>query len=252
MSDFPETRLSLVLRLPDSNQAGFDQQAWHEFVEVYTPFLYRFACRKGLSGADAEELVQQVMVSVSRSIGRWQPRQGETSGFRNWLFTIARNHCIDWLRASERRMKTASHTTQLHALEQVAEPAVGRASGLGQSSDLEDDYRQEAFVWAAGQVKKVVAEPTWRAFQLTMLDGLSCDATATQLGISIGSVYAARSRVLQRIKEQVQLFTSMQSNGLKSRGGLEAKGSVTPRKYRDIELGESSNIELGESRELEE
>jgi RNA polymerase sigma-70 factor, ECF subfamily len=50
----PETRASLILRLRD--QA--DIVAWEEFIEIYSPVVFRIAVRHGLQPADADDLVQ--------------------------------------------------------------------------------------------------------------------------------------------------------------------------------------------------
>ena len=67
MPSVPETRASLILRLPDAA----DARAWDEFVAIYVPLLYRLARQKGLQHADAEELSQEVLVAVSRAVHRW-------------------------------------------------------------------------------------------------------------------------------------------------------------------------------------
>ena len=57
----------MILRLPSAE----DGDAWQEFVSIYEPFVYRFAIRGGLQDADAKELVQNVMLSVAKAVGRW-------------------------------------------------------------------------------------------------------------------------------------------------------------------------------------
>ena len=67
--------------------------------------------------------------------------------------------------------------------------------------DLE--YRRELFRRAAEHVRGDVQEPTWLAFELTALQHVPIDKAARVLGISTGSVYAARSRVMRRIRDRV-------------------------------------------------
>ena len=63
----PETRASLILRLPDAA----DARAWDEFAAVYAPLVYRLARRHGLQPADADDLVQEVLRAVARSVEAW-------------------------------------------------------------------------------------------------------------------------------------------------------------------------------------
>ena len=66
------------------------------------------------------------------------------------------------------------------------------------------EYMREQYLRAAAIVQTDVNAETWRAFQLTVVDGKSCDEAAMLLGKPVGSVYAARSRIMRRLRDQVQ------------------------------------------------
>ena len=87
MAELPATRASLLVRLRDRDDAA----AWHEFVRLYAPVVYRFARRKGMQVADAADLTLDVLRSVSGSIGRFDPRLGS---FRGWLFTVVQRALV--------------------------------------------------------------------------------------------------------------------------------------------------------------
>ena len=97
MPRVPDTKASLILRLPSAD----DAEAWREFVSIYEPFVYRFARRGGLQDADARELVQSVLLAVARAVGRWRPDH-QRGRFRTWLFRIARNQLLDVLAKQQR------------------------------------------------------------------------------------------------------------------------------------------------------
>lgn len=89
----PETRPSLILRVRDPN----DADAWNQFATLYRPVILRLARRKGIQAADAEELAQQVLLSVEEAIERWQPDQKTTwtldySG--NGQMATAKPNCV--------------------------------------------------------------------------------------------------------------------------------------------------------------
>ncbi|MEK6263071.1 MAG: sigma-70 family RNA polymerase sigma factor [Planctomycetota bacterium] len=193
MPRVPETRASLILRLPSTA----DAEAWREFVSIYEPFVYRFARRGALQDADARELVQNVLLAVARAVGRWRP-DGDRGKFRTWLFRIARNQLIDLLGKRRRQAAGRGGTSFLGVLDQ--QPALDGWS----DEDVKLSHRRELFRWAAERVKGTVKEATWRAFWLTAVEDRPVDDVAHTLGLSTGAVYIARSRVLARLRDEVK------------------------------------------------
>lgn len=192
MSRVPETRASLILRLPSTG----DAEAWDEFASIYEPFVYRFARRGGLQDADARELVQDVMLSVAKAVGRWKP-DSSRARFRTWLFHIARNQLLDAL-AKRQRQLTARGGTSFF----------GHIGELSEGTETTDqlmrlEHRRVLFRWAAERIQKVVRPATWQAFWMTTVEGRSVDESAASLGLTSGGVYIARSRVLARLRDEV-------------------------------------------------
>lgn len=187
MSDFPTTRVSLLLRLRDrANQA-----AWDEFAAVYRPVIYRFARKRGLQEADAQDLVQNVLAAVAERIGDWEPNE-DRARFRSWLCRVASNQTITMYR---KRKPDAGRggTTALAVL----------ASQEADASDLELNYRREVFRLMARKAKAEFGESTWQAFWLTAVEGVSVKEAAQSLGRTVGSIYTARSRVMHRLQQLV-------------------------------------------------
>src|SRR5262245_33587255 len=85
LDQLPVTRASLLVRLRD----GDDPKAWTEFLEIYAPVVYRFARNRGLQDADAADIMQDVLRSVSSAVGRLE-YDAKRGTFRGWLFTITR------------------------------------------------------------------------------------------------------------------------------------------------------------------
>jgi RNA polymerase sigma-70 factor (ECF subfamily) len=189
----PETRRSLLLRLRDRD----DTRAWEEFVEIYEPLLYRLARGRGLQHADAEEMVQEALVAVASSIERWDPDPIHGS-FRGWLFCIARNVTINFLTRRRPGQQGAGGTSLQLLLEGHPDPDSEAAA------DFEPQYQREVFHWAVRQIRAEFRPSTWQAFWKTAVDGEPISETAAALGLSIGAVYMARSRVMARIKIRVQ------------------------------------------------
>jgi RNA polymerase sigma factor (sigma-70 family) len=184
----PDTRISLILRLPRSADAA----AWREFVELYEPLVLRFARRRGLQQADAQDLVQRVFTSVAGAVDRWQP-DAKRGKFRAWLFRIARNHLINQA-ALRRRERPVGGSTQVRRLHSEIDERVIEAT------DVELEYRRAVFESAAARVKRLVQPATWAAFWETMVVGRPCESVAEDLNMSVGAIYVARSRVVARLR----------------------------------------------------
>lgn len=191
MSEFPDTSESLIVRVRDpSNRA-----AWDQFEQLYRPVIFRIARARGLQHSDALDLVQQVLMSVSAAIGRYE-KQSEGMRFRNWLSRVTRNAILKALSRGPRD-PAAGGTDALNLLHDV--PGDDATEAL---IDLE--YRREVFVRAAARVRTEVQEETWLAFEATVLQDVSIEVAAKRFGMSIGSIYAARSRIMRRLRTAVQ------------------------------------------------
>jgi RNA polymerase sigma-70 factor, ECF subfamily len=195
----PETRASLILRLPDAA----DVAAWDEVLSIYGPLVYRIGLRQGLQAADADDLVQEVFTAVARSVSQWLERS-DRGKFRAWLLRIARNISVNFLtRRRHRPIGNGGHEASDWMVDIPAPDCE-----LSGEFDLE--YRREVFRWAADQIQEAVTDKTWRAFWLTHVDGRSIAEVAEYLGISTGNVYIGRSRVMSRFKELTKQFEEVE------------------------------------------
>lgn len=189
-----ETRASLILRLRNVD----DVAAWDEFVEVYGPVVFRVARGRGFQVADAENLVQEVLLAVAQSVARWLERD-DRGGFRAWLLKIARYEAADMLTRRATRPLGRDGVEGARLLHQLPSPE-------DISSQLELTYQRAVFEWAGEKVRGAVEEMTWQAFWLTHVEGVSIAEAARRLGTRPGNIYFGRSRVMARIKEFVQKY----------------------------------------------
>lgn len=192
VEDSPLTRASLLVQLRN----GANHVAWHEFMQLYGPVVYGFARKRGLQDADAADLMQDVMRSVSTSIGRLE--YDRTQGtFRGWLFTITRNKVFNFLSARRIRPQATGDTSTNRLLD--SHPDVSDGSEV-----WEAEYQRRLASLAMERIKGEFQEKTWQAFWLTAVDGIAAPDVAQQVGLSPGAVYVAKSRVLARLKEEVE------------------------------------------------
>jgi RNA polymerase sigma-70 factor (ECF subfamily) len=192
MDQLPTTRPSLLVRIRDAA----DRDAWVQFVEVYAPLVYKFVRRRGLQDADAADLTQDVLRAVAgaRQRLRYDPDRGT---FRSWLFTVARNKLATFLARQQRRRNRDCTGDPQEWLDRQPAPEQDEVALW------EQEYEQRLFDWAAEQVRDQFQSGTWQAFWLTAVEGQGAKDAAAQLGVSVGAVYIAKSRVLARLRQLI-------------------------------------------------
>ena len=190
MSHAADTRYSLLMRVRDLA----DGPAWGEFCRLYEPVVYRMARRFGLQDADARDLTQDVLAAVAGAIESWQP-DPERGRFRTWLYTIVRNKTIAAMR---RRRPGDRGTGDSEVISRLP------AKPIAADDAFELEVRRAAFHEAAERVRHEVQPVTWEAFWRTSVLGQPIDQTARELKLSPGSVYAARSRILVRLRRAIE------------------------------------------------
>jgi RNA polymerase sigma-70 factor (ECF subfamily) len=180
-----DTSASLLerLRRPD------DRAAWTRFVALYTPLLYFWARRKRLQEADAADLVQEVMVQLFRKLPefRYDPQRS----FRSWLRTVTLN---TWRERLRRRGPEIN----------VGDAALADAVQAENDEAITDaEYRAHLVQQTLRALQNEFPKTTWQAFQEYGLRGRPVREVAQELGLSVGTVYAAKSLVLTRVRREL-------------------------------------------------
>ena len=183
----PDTRVTLLNRLRD----GKDTAAWAEFCSIYERAIYRVALRFGLQDADAREVSQEVLLTVSKKISVFD--LSTNGSFRAWLAKVARNATLDLIRKNQRRRFATGDSEFQRNLGQLDVAA-------DDPSIFDFEAKREQFLWAAEKIQGSIAESTWNAFWQTSIEGKTAEETAQNLGMSVGAVYVARCRTLAKIK----------------------------------------------------
>jgi RNA polymerase sigma factor (sigma-70 family) len=193
MAEAPLTRATLLVRLKDPRDTG----AWGEFVELYGPVVYGFARKRGLQDSDAADMVQEVLRSVARNADKmeYDPKKGT---FRGWLYTVTRNKIYNFLSSQKRRPRAAGDVTSQERLEAFADPT------NESEADWELEYQRRLSHKAMERVKHEFQPATWQAFWGTAVEGRQALEVGQMLKMTPGAVYVAKSRVLARLRDEVQ------------------------------------------------
>ena len=192
VTDSVSTRPSLLLRIRDSQ----DTLAWTEFVGIYGPLVYAFGRKHGLQDADAADLTQEVFRAVATAVGQFQ-YDADRGGFRRWLFTVTHNELRNAVARCKRSPAGSGDTGVKHLIER--QPAA-----IDYEASWEEEYERRRFDWAAQRVCGKVDQSTWQAFWQTAVEGKSADEVARALKLSVGAVYIAKSRVIARLRRQIE------------------------------------------------
>lgn len=200
VNDSPLTRASLLIQIRD----GSNHSAWREFMNLYGPVVYGFARKRGLQDADAADLMQDVMRSVASAIGDLDYDRSRGS-FGGWLFTITRNKIFNFLSARRIRPRAAGDTATNQLLNSTPDVNDG-------AETWELEYQRRITALAIERIQQEFQENTWLAFRMTAIEGIAAGDAAQQIGMSPGAVYVAKSRVLARLKDEVDAIRRQEEN----------------------------------------
>lgn len=192
------TKITLLHRVRDVR----DQQAWAEFVERYTPLIYRWSVRNGLQPTDAADVTQEVLAKLIHSMKQFD-YDANRGSFRGWLKTVTQNAVNDLGRSFRKAARGSGDTVMQQQLALVSAPETVNQL----IKDIEAQHQAELLSLAESRVRDQVAEHTWAAYFQTAVEQQPSNVVANQLGISISDVYVAKSRVIARLKAEVAKLT---------------------------------------------
>lgn len=171
-----------------------DAQSWERFVYLYGPQILAWCRKYGLQDADARDVTQEVLLQVSRQVQRLQ--YDPARKFRGWLRAVVHGAWCQWVERNLGRERGAADTAMLTVLEQ----APARDDLLAR---MEAEYDRELLELAMQRIRRRVEPQTWQAFELLALQRLSGTEAADRLGMPVGSLFAARSKVQRLLREEI-------------------------------------------------
>ncbi len=196
MTQPPDTRYSLIARLADMD----DQEAWREFADIYDPFIYRQGRRFGLQHSDARELVQEVLISVTKAIRRFEV--DSTRGrFRTWLYAVGRNVSLQYLAKLKANVRASGNSEVMSALASIP------ASEPHDSDEIRRELCRHVFLWVAQTSAQRVSRHFVESLLANRRRKPRCSNSSQESRLSLGAVYIARSRIMARLREGAQEIT---------------------------------------------
>jgi RNA polymerase sigma-70 factor (ECF subfamily) len=192
MPEHSDPDAALMLRVKRGDRAAFA-----ELVEKYRQPLFNFVCRTLRDEAESEDVAQNVFLQVYKSRQRYQP----TAKFSTWLFTIARNLCLNEIRRRSRHPAESIEENQAENDEQPQRQYEDKKTGLPVANVLHGEL--------ATKIEAAIAElpETQRtAILLCRQDELSYEEIAVILGCSLSATKSLIHRGRETLKEKLKPY----------------------------------------------
>jgi RNA polymerase sigma-70 factor (ECF subfamily) len=172
-----------------------DQVAWARFVGLYGSRIRGWCRRWGLQDADTEDVTQDVLLRLAQKLRAFN--YDPSRSFRGWLKTVTQNALADFLADRKRQCSGSGDDDVWEQLQSI------------QARDdliehLKGQFDSEVVAVAAARARARVEPQTWEAFRLTAYEGLSGDDVAARLGMSRATVFKAKSRILEFLREEIR------------------------------------------------
>lgn len=182
------TNPSLLSRVRDME----DQEAWREFESTYRELILRYGRASGLQAPDAEDVRQIVMVSLSRSLQRFQYRP-ELGRFRDYLGRIVRN-AVHRYRSRPRADRALLYTDDDDLLDTTTQPEG--------DSTWEREWMHHHYRRAMTHVRETFEPKSVEVFE-HLLAGRRVDEIAAAFGLSTQAVHKIKQRIRDRLRERI-------------------------------------------------
>ncbi|WP_168442469.1 RNA polymerase sigma factor [Pontiella desulfatans] len=173
-----------------------DEAAWEEFVRYYREFFHMVLNQMGLLSADADDLVQEILIQIWKSLPNHIYDQ-DRAQFRTWLSRLIRNQVLNHVRTTKRRDRK-------HAA--VAEQGEEDHIAVVTEPEVEQIIRKEWEIYivqlAIENIKPLFSERSIKAFSMS-IDGYDTAHIAEYLGVKPNSVVKLKSRVKARLVKEI-------------------------------------------------
>ncbi len=186
------TRRSLVERLTDLG----DQRKWQEFFDTYWRLIYGVARKGGLTDAEAQDVVQETVITVAKNITKYEREAGS---FKGWLLHITRWRIADQFRkrapAEKQRPARDDSRRATATIDRVPD-------GFDLDATWEEEWQRNVLAAALERVKRKVDAKHYQIFDCLVMKQWPVSKVAAELGVSVAQVYLVRHRISGLVKRE--------------------------------------------------
>ncbi len=193
-SPLPATRHSLIGRLSDRD----DSARWQEFFDTYWRLIYGVARKSGLNDAEAQDVVQETVIGVSKNIERYRADAGS---FKNWLLQLTRWRIIDQV-----RKRSPADAIQRHPDDSRMTAPIDRiadANGVPLDALWDEQWQATLLENALERLKRKVNARHFQIFDCAVVKRWPAGKVASELGVNIAQVYLVKHRLAAMLKKEV-------------------------------------------------
>lgn len=197
-SEVLATRRSLVERLGDWN----DRKRWQQFFDSYWRLIHGTARKAGLTEAEAQEVVQETLITVAKKIDqlKYDP---EIGSFKGWLLNITRWRIADQFRKRKPDAQRAGLTrdrdeARTATIERIADPAA-----LDLDAVWDDEWRKNVLSAAVARLKRKVDPRQYQIFDCYVFKQWPAQKVAAELRVSVAQVYLIKHRFAALLKKEI-------------------------------------------------
>jgi RNA polymerase sigma-70 factor (ECF subfamily) len=189
------TRDSLLSRLKDWR----DDDSWRDFFNTYWKLVYGVALKAGLTEQEAEEVVQETVITVARRIPEFKYDPSVCS-FKTWLLNLTRWRIVDQLRKRQPKLNgRADGTPHTATIERLPNPP-----GVDLDAMWDNEWQQGLVNTAIQRIKRRVNPEHYQIFHLCVFKEWPVKKVARELDVNVAQVYLVKHRIGALLKKEVK------------------------------------------------
>jgi len=173
-----------------------------QFFDTYWQLLYNTGLKAGLTHNEAEEVVQEVVISVAKKMGEFKTNPAAGS-FKAWLLTLTQWRIKDQLRKrvreQELRHNPSEDATRTATIERMPDPAVGALQ-----AEWDAEWEKHLVHTALERVKKNSKPEMFQVFDLMVNKQWSALRVSRRLRMNLARVYYAKCKVAALLKREIK------------------------------------------------
>lgn len=191
------TRASLINRLRNWK----DEPSWHEFFRIYWKFIYGGARKAGLSDAEAQDVVQETLISVAKHMPtfKYNPSIGS---FKSWLLNLTRWRILDQFR---KRKPDGGHKSPSNEIATKTEPidALADPNALDLNAIWEAEWQTNLLNVAMENLRRRFDPQKFQIFDFYVNKEWPPEKVAERFKVSVDLVYQTKHRMTEAIRDEV-------------------------------------------------